>query len=335
MTTGPLLVVDDEPNNLAVMRQILEGHYPLVFARNGQEALAAVAKHHPALVLLDIKMPDMDGYTVCKALQANPLWADIPVIFVTALSEVGNEALGFEAGAVDYIAKPVSPVLVRARVRTHISLVKAAQLNQSYHDAVSMLGEAGHFNDTDTGEHIWRMAEYAARLAQEAGWNAEQCQLIKLAAPMHDTGKLGIPDSLLRKPGKLDANEWAIMKTHPRIGHDILCKSHAPVFQMAADIALHHHERWDGSGYPEGLVGTAIPESARIVAVADVFDALSMKRPYKEPWPIDRVMATIRESAGTQFEPRLVNLFENAMPDILDIQAHWAANGNQAYQPAP
>lgn len=333
MTTGPLLVVDDEPNNLAVMRQILEGHYPLVFARNGREALAAVAKHHPALVLLDIQMPDMDGYTVCRAIQANPLWADIPVIFVTALSEVGNEAMGFEAGAVDYIAKPVSPVLVRARVRTHISLVKAAQLNQSYHDAVSMLGEAGHFNDTDTGEHIWRMAEYAAHLAQEAGWSAEQCQLMRLAAPMHDTGKLGIPDSLLRKPGKLDAKEWEIMKTHSRIGHDILCKSHAPVFQMAAEIALHHHERWDGSGYPDGLAGTAIPESARIVAVADVFDALSMKRPYKEPWPIDRVMATIRESAGTHFEPRLVDLFENARPAIQRIQEHWAANGNQAYQP--
>lgn len=323
MPYGPILIVDDEPSNLAALRQVLGGLYRLAFVTCGGEVPAAVRKHSPALILLDIQMPDMDGYTVCRALKADPETQHIPVIFVTSLCEVGQEMAGFEAGAVDYIVKPFSPPVVRARVGTHLSLVRAAILERSYQDAIYMLGEAGHYYDTDTGVHIWRMAAYARALAEACGWDEERCQQLELAAPMHDTGKVGIPDTILRKPGPLDAAEWQVMKTHAIIGHHILRRSDAPVFRMAADIALRHHERWDGSGYPDGLAGADICEAARIVAVADVFDALSMRRPYKEPWPLEQVLAALREGVGNHFEPRLVEAFLDILPRVLEIQANW------------
>lgn len=322
---GPILIVDDEPQNLAALEQILQDDYQLVFARNGAEALAAAVKHEPSLILLDIEMPDMNGYSVCRDLKADKRTEGIPVIFVTSYAEVGDEIAGFAVGAVDYITTPVSPAIVSARVRTHLSLVREILLEESYHDAIYMLGEAGHHNDNDTGVHIWRMAAYSMALAAACGWNADACDRIELAAPMHDTGKISLPDSVLKKPGKLDAAEWVLMKTHSRMGHDILAKSRAPVFQMAAEIALWHHERWDGSGYPDRIAGLSIPESARIVALADVFDALTMKRPYKDAWPLDRVMTTMQESSGNHFEPRLVEKFVSILPQILDIKATWNA----------
>lgn len=323
MTERPILIVDDEPQNLAAMRQVLRDQYRLVFARNASEALSAAIKHRPKLILLDIQMPGMDGYATCRQLKEDPRTEAIPVIFVTSLSEVGNEMLGFEAGAVDYITKPYSAPIICARIRTHLSLVQASQLETSYRDAIYMLGEAGHFRDSDTGVHIWRMAAYASQLAAACGWSADACRQLELAAPMHDTGKLGIPDSILRKPGKLDDDEWVIMKTHARIGHDILIKNQAPVFLLAAEIALRHHEKWDGSGYPDGLAGEGIPESARIVALADVFDALSMKRPYKDEWPTERILAYLQDNAGKHFEPRLVAIFIDALPQILETKAVW------------
>jgi putative two-component system response regulator len=331
--SGPILVVDDQPQNLAALQQVLAASYPLAFARNGTDALAAAYKHMPSLILLDIEMPDMDGYTVCKALKADPRTEAIPVIFVTSLLEVGDESAGFAAGAVDFITKPFSPAVVLARVRTHLSLVRTSLLEHAYRDAIFMLGEAGHYNDTDTGLHIWRMAAYSAAIAEGCGWNPEACHQLELAAPMHDTGKIGIPDSILRKPGKLDADEWVIMKTHSQIGHDILSTSTAPVFVLAAEIALRHHERFDGTGYPGELPGQLIPESARIVALADVFDALSMKRPYKEEWPLDRIMATIEESSGTHFDPRLVAVFISILPRILEIQTSWRARETAHHAP--
>ena len=323
MTIPPILIVDDEPENLAAMRQILSAEHRLVFARTGAEALAAAVKHKPALILLDIQMPDMDGYTVCRALKADPRTEAIPIIFVSGLSEVGDETAGFEVGAVDYITKPVSPAIVSARVRTHLSLVRVSRLEQSYREAIYMLGEAGHYNDNDTGVHIWRMAAYSDALATACGWNDNDRHLMDLAAPMHDTGKLGIPNAILRKPGKLDVAEWEIMKTHSRIGHDILAKSEVPLFQMAAEIALHHHEWWDGSGYPDGLAGTAIPEPALIVAIADVFDALTMNRPYKEAWPVERALEAMKAESGSHFDPRLLDIFISIFPQIIDIKVKW------------
>ena len=320
---APILIVDDEPANLALLRQILGPDYGLVFARSGPEALAAAHKHRPALVLLDIEMPGMSGYEVCRTLKAAPDTEAIPVIFVTSLSDVGNETAGFEAGAVDYIIKPVSPPVVRARVRTHLSLVSAKQLAQSYEDAIYMLGEASEFKDTDTGTHIWRMAAYSSALARAAGWNDDDCRLLEMAAPMHDIGKLAIPDAILHKPGKLDAPEWTLMQTHSEVGYKILSKSSAPLLRMAATVARYHHERWDGQGYPCGLAGESIPECARIAAIADVFDALSSVRPYKPAWPLERVLPTLREGAGSHFDARLLDMFLDILPTILEIRDRW------------
>jgi len=323
MSNNPILCVDDDPINLSLLRSSLREEYKLVFACSGDEALTAVLKHTPSLILLDVQMPNMNGFEVARILKSNPKTEAIPIIFVTSLLDKDHEQFGFDAGGVDYITKPISPAIVRARVRTHLSLVRASQLDASYRDAIYMLGEAGHYNDTDTGVHIWRMAAYCHVLALAAGWDQDCAKLLEMAAPMHDTGKIGMPDAILQKPDKLNAEEWIIMKRHPRIGHDILSKSKSPVFQLAAEIALYHHERWDGNGYPNGIAGEAIPESARIVAVADVFDALSMRRPYKEPWPMDRILLTLQELAGNHLDKRLVTIFIDIMPRILEIKAEW------------
>jgi len=322
-TSATILCVDDEPINLDVLRETLQQDYVLIFTRNGRDALRAARKHRPALILLDIQMPDMDGYEVCRRLKAEPATEDIPVIFVTSQSEQVNEKAGFDVGGVDYITKPITPLILQARVRNQLSLVRSSRLESSYRDAIYMLAEAGHYNDSDTGAHIWRMAAYSRALAEALGWSNERCELLELAATMHDTGKIGISDSILKKPGKLDVEEFAVMKTHSRIGFGILSRSHAPVFQLAAEIALHHHERWDGGGYPAGLSGEAIPESARIVAIADVFDALSMRRPYKEPWPLNRILTHMRDNSGSHFDPRLLQVFMDIMPTLMSLRDLW------------
>lgn len=318
-----ILLVDDEPTNLAILRKILEPDYRLVYARSGLETFEAIKQYQPSLILLDVQMPDMDGYTICKILKANPANEGIPVIFVTNLGDLGHEKEGFAAGCVDYLNKPVAPDIVLARVRTHLSLVRTIELQKSHHDAIFMLGEAGHYNDNDTGVHIWRMAAYSKALAKKLGWTLSQLELLEMAAAMHDTGKIGIPDSVLRKPGKLNDEEWRIIKTHCQIGYDIMSKSKAALFILAAEIALHHHEKWDGSGYPRGLVETSIPESARIVAITDVFDALTMRRPYKEAWPIEKAIATIRDSSGQHFDPAIVSCFLDIQSEIIEIKAEW------------
>ncbi len=318
-----VLLVDDEPNNLKVLQQILKDHFQLIFAINGEKALAAAREHLPDIILLDIMMPGMDGYQVCAQLKADPLTAKIPVIFVTAMGEMENEARGFDAGAVDYIQKPVSGPIVLRRVQTHLSLVRVEELDNLARAAIEMLGDAGHYNDPYTGDHIWRMAAYSAALARAAGWTASQVTMMELAAPTHDTGKIGIPHGILKAARALNAEEWPIMKSHSQIGYDILSKTDNPVFKMAAEIARFHHEKWDGSGYPLGLVGENIPEAARIVAIADVFDALSSKRPYKEPWSLDDTLKTLQAMSGSHFDPRLLALFMQIIPEILRLKANW------------
>ena len=318
-----ILVVDDEPNNLKLLQQILKDKYQLIFANNGAKALQVAVSHHPDLILLDIMMPDMSGYEVCGKLKAVPALEDIPVVFVTAMGEQDDETHGFDVGAVDYIQKPVSGPIVLSRVQTHLSLVRAKDLEDLAKSSILMLGEAGHYNDTDTGEHIWRMAAYSAAIARAAGWSPHQTEMLELAAPMHDTGKIGIPDDVLKAPRKLTAEEWVIMKGHSQIGYDILSQSNNPIFLMASEVALGHHEKWDGRGYPNNLVGEEIPASARIVAIADVFDALTMRRPYKEAWPIDKAVDMIEQDSGTHFDPTLATLFFEIMPEILAIKEKW------------
>jgi len=321
--TKKILCVDDEPNNLQVLRQILKDKYQLAFAPNGEKALNAAKKHKPDMVLLDIMMPDMSGYEVCLQLKKDPELKDIPVIFVTAMSDVDDEAKGFDMGAVDYIQKPVSASIVLRRVENHLSLIRVNVIEETQKAAVFMLGEAGHFNDTDTGVHIWRMSAYARILADELGWDTEQAEMLELAAPMHDTGKIGISDNILKAPRKLKADEWKIMQTHSELGNRILKNGNTPLFKMAANIALYHHERWDGSGYPSGLSGENIDIAARIVAIADVFDALTMQRPYKEAWSLEEALNEIERGSGSHFDPKLVKIFINSSSKIVSIKEMW------------
>ncbi|WP_417782588.1 response regulator [Terasakiella pusilla] len=318
-----ILIVDDISANIDVLKDILIDDYNIRVAKNGETALKIAQKTQPHLILLDVMMPGMDGYQVCQALKENTSTHRIPVIFVTAKTEEVDESKGFDVGAVDYITKPVSAPIVLRRVQNHLSLVKTEQLEELARASIRMLGEAGHYNDTDTGQHIWRMAAYAKALALKAGKSPEYAEMLELAAPLHDTGKIGIPDNVLKAPRKLDAQEWTVMKDHSRIGFEILSHSKNPVFEIAAEIALFHHEKWDGTGYPTGTKGADIPLSARLVAIADVFDALTMKRPYKAPWSVDDAIAEISNSAGTHLDPDLAALFCAMKDDLVQIKDAW------------
>ncbi|PPU75342.1 MULTISPECIES: HD-GYP domain-containing protein [Xanthomonas] len=323
MSSRPLLCVDDESSNLATLRQLLRDDFSLVFAKSGSEALEAVGRHAPALILLDVELPDMDGYTVARTLKQQAASSAIPILFVTSRNGTHDAQAGLDAGAADYVSKPYSPALLKARIGTQLKLAESLLLAQRYHDAIHLLGTAGQGQDVDTGAHIWRMALYARVVAEAAGWSPERAQLLQDAAPLHDAGKIAVPGSILLKSDTLDEHERSVVRRHPQVGHDLLRHGRGPVFQLAAEIALHHHECWDGSGYPQGLAGEAIPESARIVAVADVFDALCGRRAYKAPWMMDDAVRKLDSMSGKQLEPRLVEQFHVALPRIVQIKDAW------------
>ncbi len=318
-----LLLVDDEPSNLQVLRLALQADYRLVFATDGRRALQLAREHRPDLILLDIMMPELDGYAVCRVLQEDPATASIPVIFCTARADSQGEALGLEAGAVDYITKPLYPPVVRARVRTHLSLVRAEELRRTQLQIVQRLSRAAEYRDNETGMHVIRMSHYARELALAAGSTQEWADDLLHAAPMHDVGKIGIPDALLRKAGPLDSHEWDVMRRHPLIGAEIIGNDSSEILTMARAIALSHHEKWDGTGYPQGLRGEAIPLEARIVAIADVFDALTSRRPYKEAWAAERALDYIRSESGRHFDPTLVSLFLAIAPRLAEVRQRW------------
>jgi len=319
-----LLVVDDEPVNLQVLRQVLQDDYRLLFARDGIKALELAERERPELILLDVMMPGMTGYEVCERLKGMPATAAIPVIFVSALSDAQDETRGFEVGAVDYITKPLSPPVVRARVRTHLSLVRVEELRNTRLQIVQRLGLAAEYKDNETGLHVIRMSHYSRVLALAAGFSERDAEELLNAAPMHDVGKIGIPDAVLRKPGKLDAEEWAVMREHAQIGAQIIGEHSSGLLHRAREIALSHHEKWDGSGYPNGLAGEDIPLVGRIVAIADVFDALTSERPYKKAWSVEAAVELLRAEAGRHFDPQLVELFLTQLPVLLEIKARWA-----------
>lgn len=323
--TRPLiLAVDDEGSNLQLLRQILQDHYRLLFAKDGARALELARQEQPDLVLLDVMMPGMSGYEVCAALKAHPATASTPVIFVTALTETADEVEGFEAGAVDYITKPVSPPVVRARVRTHLSLVRMEELRASRLEIVQRLGLAAEYKDNETGLHVIRMSHFSRILGIAAGMTEHEADDLLHAAPMHDVGKIGIPDRILQKPGPLDAEEWKIMQGHVTIGAEIIGEHDGGMLALARQIALTHHEKYDGSGYPNGLAGEDIPLVGRIVAIADVFDALTSVRPYKKAWTEEEAVNFLREQKGRHFDPQLVELFADQMPAIREIRSRWA-----------
>jgi putative two-component system response regulator len=319
-----ILAVDDEPSNLQLLRQILQDQYGMLYAKDGQRALELAQQELPDLILLDVMMPGMTGYEVCRQLKATPATAAIPVIFVTALAETSDELSGFEAGAVDYIMKPVSAPIVRARVRTHLSLVQTNELRETRLQIVQRLGLAAEYKDNETGRHVIRMSHYARLLGLAAGMHEAEAEELLHAAPLHDVGKIGIPDRILQKPGKLDADERRIMQSHVEIGVRIIGDHPRGVLAVAHRIALGHHEKWDGSGYPSGLAGEAIPFEARIVAIADVFDALTSERPYKKAWPVEEALNYLRENRGRHFDPALVDLFLTLMDPVQEIMQRWA-----------
>lgn len=333
-----VLVVDDSIENIDVLSGILSDIYTVKFAKNGQMALKIAEKFHPDIILLDIMMPGMDGYEVCEKLKANPITKDIPVIFVSAKDQENDEAKGFEIGAVDYITKPVSSVIVKARVRTQLSLYdqqvelerqvkeKTKELIETRLTIIKKLSSAAEYKDSDTGLHVIRMSKYCYVMAKNYGFRSNEAELLLSAAPMHDVGKIGIPDSILGKPGKLNDEEWEVMRTHSEIGKNILGDDEYPLLKLAGIVALQHHEKWNGKGYPNGLAGEEIDINARIVAIADVFDALTSERPYKKPWTVEKAVEVIKEESGEHFDPKVVESFIKSLPEIIEIKDKYSGN---------
>ena len=331
-----ILLVDDTSANIEVLDSVLSPEYCVKIALSGERALElAESPPRPDMILLDITMQGMDGYEVIRRLQSNPATVNIPVIFVTGKSSVSDEAKGLSLGAVDYITKPISPPIVRARVKTHLALynqnrelerkvnIRTQQLQESKLEVISCLGRAAEFKDNETGMHVIRMSYYSRIIAESLNINSKWIDMMYNAAPMHDIGKIGIPDCILLKPGKLDTEAVEVMKRHVEYGVEILDGHKSEVLQMAMVIAETHHEKFDGSGYPNGLVGEDIPLAGRIVAISDVFDALTSTRPYKKAWDIDKAVAFIEEGAGKHFDPHLVKTFRQCLPKILDVKKHY------------
>lgn len=348
-----LLVVDDLPENLAVLDDILHAEYRVLAANSGERALTiAAGEPRPDLVLLDVMMPGMDGYQVFEQLRANPATAGIPVIFVTALDSDEGELRGLDAGAVDYITKPVNPSLVLARVHTHLELKRArdrlagqnawlesevrrrmAENDRTELVSIRALAHLAEIRDPETGNHILRTQGYVQALAHALQQHPRfrdvlsehYIDLLTRSAPLHDIGKVGIPDAILLKQGPLDKDEWAIMRTHARLGADAIRLAEQDVdmpvefLDLAKEIAQWHHEKWDGSGYPDGLAGDAIPVSARLMALADVFDALISRRVYKEPLSFGQARDIIAEGRGKHFDPDVADAFLAHFATFIDI----------------
>lgn len=332
-----VLVVDDIPENIDVLSGILRPNYRVKAALNGRRALLiARSDPQPDLILLDIMMPGMDGYEICRRLKGDPRTSAIPVIFVTAKSEVEDETQGLELGAVDYIVKPVNPAIVTARVRTHLALYdqnrelerkvreRTDELASTRLQIIRRLGRAAEFKDNETGLHVIRMSHYSRLIAEAMGASETWLDLLFNAAPMHDIGKIGIPDYILLKPGRLDEKEWEIMCRHPLYGAEIIGEHRSELMSLSREIALNHHEKWDGTGYPNGHSGEQIKLAARIVAIADVFDALTTARPYKAAWTVAEAIDYIDAQKGKHFDPELVSLFHQVLPSILNIREMYA-----------
>ncbi len=328
LSNNKILLVDDTKINIDILVQTLKDKYKLGVALDGQKALQYVKSHKVDLILLDILMPEMDGFEVCRKLKENPVTQKIPIIFITAVGDLDHKTKGFELGAVDYITKPFDITEVQARIKTHLMLKNALEALESQNtildekvkertreledaqiEIIERLSTAAEFRDEETGNHVKRMSNYCKLLALACGLSEEESAMIALASTMHDLGKIGVPDNILLKPGKLTADEWAIMKIHPTTGSKMLAGSKSEIIIMAERIALTHHEKWDGTGYPNGLSGKDIPLEGRIACLCDVFDALTSTRPYKEAWSAKKAFKEIKVCRGTFFDPELADLF--------------------------
>ncbi|MFS1438136.1 two-component system response regulator [Shewanella sp. 10N.286.48.A6] len=333
MERQTILVVDDTAENIDVLAGVLKSDYQIKIAKNGKLALKIAKAMTLDLILLDIMMPGIDGFEVCRQLKQDKRTQHIPIIFVTAKISAADELKGLELGAADYITKPFNPPIVLRRVQTQLALTsqsrlltlqvrqKTAEIAQNQLNVIRRLGRAAEYKDNETGMHVIRMSYYTHILALAAGLSEDDAELLMHAAPMHDVGKIGISDAILKKTDKLDFDEFEQMKKHCEIGAEILGEQDSELMDVAQTIALTHHEKWDGSGYPNGLSGEDIPLYGRIVAVADVFDALTSKRPYKEAWPVEKALELLKKEAGTHFDPQLVPLFVEKLDQILEIKA--------------
>jgi putative two-component system response regulator len=349
MTEKPkrILVADDEDSNRLLFKTMLTRlGYEVIEAPNGKIAFDKAKELSPELILMDVRMPVMDGLEATRLLKADPRAKLIPVVIISSMSDVKDRVLALDAGADDFMSKPVDRIELQARVRSLVKMKeyndymlgyqkqletevahRTVQLKQALDrnklaslDTIFRLSQAAEYKDEDTGAHIVRIGFYAAAIARKMGFNPNDSEALLYAAPMHDVGKIGIPDKILLKPAKLEPDEWDTMKQHTTIGGKILQGSDFDVIQMAEVVALTHHEKWDGTGYPRGLQGENIPKVGRIAAIADVFDALTTRRPYKDAFPYDKALTIIQEMAPVHFDPQVTSAFFEIVDQILEIR---------------
>jgi len=334
-----ILIVDDVSTNIQLLGNFLrKANYSLAVAQNGKEALSIVNKKQPDLILLDVMMPEMDGYETIKNLKRDESTKNIPVIFLTAKGDTEDIVAAFELGAVDYIMKPFQPQELLSRVKTQLELrnlqtnleneikirteeVKKAheKLVESHIEVINRLILAAEFRDKETGNHVKRISYYSMELGMAYGLDNEDCGNLFVASGMHDVGKIGIPDHILLKEAKLTSEEREVIKSHTKIGAKILSGSSSKLLQMAEKICLTHHERFDGKGYPNNLMAEEIPIEGRIVAVADVFDALTTERPYKKAWPIDTAVSYLLEEKNRHFDGNIIEIFMDKLSTMTSI----------------
>jgi len=329
-----VLAVDDATDLLALMARALAADYQVLTASDAGTAIEkAFAEPRPDLILLDIEMPDVSGFEVCQALKAEAQTASIPIIFLTGKAEAQAQVEGFELGAVDYVTKPINAAVLRARVRLHLALAdrrieleqmvqeRTAQLEKTRTDLIKRLGRAMEMHESAAvGNRVVRVGQYAKLLSQAAGQKPQVCEMMQTAAPLFDIGKLGVPAEILRKKEKLSAPDWERVKRHPALGAEIIGEHDDPLLKLARQIALTHHELWDGSGYPQGLKGEAIPWPGRVIAIVDAFESMTTTQFYREPMSVEDAGFEIEKGSGKKYDPKLVEAFKKALPVMTKVR---------------
>ena len=333
-----ILAVDDDTDLIALMARALGSEYEVLTATDPGTAIElAAAQPRPDLILLDVEMPGASGFEVCQALKAEGPTADIPIIFLTGKSEPKDQAEGFELGAVDYITKPINAAVLRARVRLHVALAnqrhelerlvgeRTQQLETTRAQLIKRLARAMELHESQSvGNRVMRLSQYAKLISQAAGASAQIAEMMSIAAPLHDIGKLGVPAEILRKTEKLSAPDWERVKRHPQLGAEIIGEHDDPLLKLARQIALTHHEHWDGSGYPQRLKGDAIPWPGRAMAIVDTFEAMTTTQFHRAPKSVDDAAFEIEKNAGKKFDAKLVEAFKKALPVMKKVREAYA-----------